>query len=597
VLTNPVAAPLPPAVHAPPGTGRGDILARAAIVVAWLLLGCLTWGHWGEVARYDTGREMYVPYAMLQGKALYKDLWYTYGPLAPCWNALLFAVFGSRLEVLYASGLTQALAFALLLYAIARRFLPVAAASLAAGCFLLQAFQPDLFNFALPYAHAATLGALFSLCTLYGLVRHVLREPGPNLAAAGMAAGLALLTKQEFGAACYLILGFVLVLEARSQRSAGRLFGGLWRCLPGLLVNVAVYGWLAWRLTPAALFLDNLNTPWSYHMRAAGMPWLARNGFRFQPQEMLAAAFSGLISLALWFLVAALLERLLAWRGTLPVAGLSVIAFGTAAHLKDWPLAGALFLGVPLLFFPMGLPWLAAGLLAVSLLEWRRDHHPRHLAIAVLCLYALAIGLRVLFLTLPVYYGVYHSQALFLVFLILLTRLTGHMGRAFPAILVLEAAGLLAAVAPRPSSLPAPLHTARGTIYAGSSEAAVYKPLLAFLAEQQAHGRTFVVLPQEVSLYFFTGTLAPSRWFGLTPGTLAPEARQQDYIADLERYNADFIVVSNRDTKEYGLPYFGLDYDRAVYAWILQHYEPAGEFGRFVRDVPGAYGVRIYRRR
>ena len=85
--------------------------------------------------------------------------------------------------------------------------------------------------------------------------------------------------------------------------------------------------------------------------------------------------------------------------------------------------------------------------------------------------------------------------------------------------------------------------------------------------------------------------------YGLPPGTLAPEARQQDYIADLERSRADFIVISNRSTKELDLPYFGLDYDHEVYAWILQHYEPAGEFGRFVRDVPGAYGVRIYRRR
>jgi hypothetical protein len=164
-------------------------------------------------------------------------------------------------------------------------------------------------------------------------------------------------------------------------------------------------------------------------------------------------------------------------------------------------------------------------------------------------------------------------------------------------VLLLEAAALLITVTPHPGHLPAPVHTDRGTIYARPAEAAVYNQLLAFIGEQKARGRTVVVLPQEVSLYFFTGTFAPSRWYGLPPGTLAPEARQQDYIADLDRSRADFIVLSNRDTKELEVPYFGLDYDREVYEWILEHYELSGEFGQFVRDVPGAYGVGIYRRR
>ena len=106
-----------------------------------------------------------------------------------------------------------------------------------------------------------------------------------------------------------------------------------------------------------------------------------------------------------------------------------------------------------------------------------------------------------------------------------------------------------------------------------------------------------VVLPQEVSLYFFSGALAPNRRFGLPPGTLAPEEREAEYIADLERRRVEYIVLSNRDTSEYGLPYFGLDYNRRVYQWILANYEPERDIGSFVRGTPGAYGVRIYRRR
>ena len=598
MLTNPGAAPWPRAVHAPPATGRGDTLARAALGACWLFLAWWTWGHWGEVARYDTGCEMYVPYALTQGKALYRDLWYGHGPLAPYWNALLFTVFGSRLVVLYVSGLGQTLAFTLLLYAVARRFLPATAASLAAGLFLLQAFQPDEFNFVLPYGYAATLGALLGLVTLYFLVRHCLGEAGPNVDAAGAAAGLALLTKLEFGLASYLALALVVAAQALAEHSARRLAWGARRCLPGALLNVAVYGWLAWQLSPSALFRSNIHTPWSDYLGAVGPRWPGRQGLRFEPQEMMATALGSLVALAIWYLAAPLLQRTLVRRWLLPVPAILLAGGSAAAHWWGWPSWEALyFLGVPLLFFPLGMSWLAAGLLVASFIAWRRRCDGRDLATAVLSLYALVVGLRILFLVLPVYYGVYHSQALFLVFLMLLTRLIGARDRAFPAVLLLEAAGLLITVTPHPGNLSAPIHTDRGTIYTRPAEAAVYNQLLAFVGEQKARGQTVVVLPQEVSVYFFTGTLAPSRWYGLPPGTLASPARQQDYIADLERSRADFIVVSNRDTKEYGLPYFGLDYDRAVYDWILQHYEPAGEFGRFVRDVPGAYGVRIYRRR
>ena len=42
----------------------------------------------------DVGRETYIPWQMLEGKLLYKDLYNVYGPLGYQINALIFLIFG-----------------------------------------------------------------------------------------------------------------------------------------------------------------------------------------------------------------------------------------------------------------------------------------------------------------------------------------------------------------------------------------------------------------------------------------------------------------------------------------------------------------------
>jgi len=56
-------------------------------------------GKWPDPL-IDFGRELYVPWAMLQGKQLYTDIFYFNGPLSPYWNLLVFKFLGTGLNSL-----------------------------------------------------------------------------------------------------------------------------------------------------------------------------------------------------------------------------------------------------------------------------------------------------------------------------------------------------------------------------------------------------------------------------------------------------------------------------------------------------------------
>src|SRR5216684_4118027 len=65
-----------------------NVTSAVGVGIAVSLLGALwafqmysTWATWGNLS-IDCGREAYVPAMLAQGKTLYRDVWYLYGPAA-----------------------------------------------------------------------------------------------------------------------------------------------------------------------------------------------------------------------------------------------------------------------------------------------------------------------------------------------------------------------------------------------------------------------------------------------------------------------------------------------------------------------------------
>ncbi len=137
-----------------PGWVDGLLILAVGIAMAiW------SWGTWPDVL-IDFGRELYVPWRITEGDALYRDLSYFNGPLSPYLNAGFFRLFGTQFLTLVLCNLVLLGAVTGLLYHMVRDIADRLAATSACIAFLsLFAFSQYVgignYNFIVPYSHEA----------------------------------------------------------------------------------------------------------------------------------------------------------------------------------------------------------------------------------------------------------------------------------------------------------------------------------------------------------------------------------------------------------------------------------------------------------
>lgn len=175
----------------------------AALLVATAFVG-FAWVSWRRLGSLiiDGGHELDVPHRLLEGAALYRDISWNWGPLAPWVNAALYRAFGIHSDTLMWAGLVTAALACLGLYLLARRFVgPFTSAWVAITFLIVSAFaqriQVAIFNFVAPYNFSATYGMTLAIWSVFLLLRHARSGKPATLAASAALAGLVALTKME----------------------------------------------------------------------------------------------------------------------------------------------------------------------------------------------------------------------------------------------------------------------------------------------------------------------------------------------------------------------------------------------------------------
>jgi hypothetical protein len=118
------------------------------------------------------------------------------------------------------------------------------------------------------------------------------------------------------------------------------------------------------------------------------------------------------------------------------------------------------------------------------------------------------------------------------------------------------------------------LTTDRGTVRVPKNLAENYKAAIQFMKEKASLGQSVLSVPEDTSLYFFSGTYAPTRVFSFTPGVLAPGKMTDEMIREIDHKPISYLIWSNRTFIEYRVPVFGKDFDREVGDYLKTHYHP-----------------------
>jgi len=549
----------------------------AALIILWGAWMHGTWGAWGQLTT-DSGREMYVPSVLLEGKTLYRDVWYPYGPLAPYLNSFLFSKFGVNLSVLYWAGSLSALGCAIFLYHAGMRLSAGMAGWTAGAALLFQAFHPSYFSFPLPYSYAAVYGYLVS-CAFLWLVIHAART-GKRvwIIAAGIAAATALLLKLEYGMACWITLVVLVAARSVQRRSWKSAVRDIAACLPGVVMCGLVIAWIISLRGTEFLTQENLMSwPGSFFMRTYGKLWLAQTGFEITGPILAEATERLLVFLALVQGLQMFLGSERPGRRTMLLrGGLFVLALGYTFISLTW------FKQLCAVFFPQDMVFYIS---VAALAAWwhflRRPESERALAVALLLSFSTLMAFRIMFKLLPVDFPVFYDGPAILCFLLLMRSLipaSGYSKRFVQLAEVVLCLACLAAPALHSRAVleamprPAWLTTERGSIRVPKQTAENYWAAIQFMREKNAHGEAVLSVPEDTSLYFLSGVDCPTRVYAFTPGVLAPGKMTDELIQQIEQKKVRYLIWSNRLFPEYNVLRFGVDFDQTLGNYLFSHY-------------------------
>jgi hypothetical protein len=551
----------------------------AALVVFWAWRFYATWATWGSLS-IDSGREMYVPAALAEGKMLYRDVWYLYGPAGPYINSFLFRVFGTHLNVLYWAGSLSALGCAAILYSVALRFSSWIVGWTVAAIVLFEAFESGIFNYPLPYSFASVYGSL-AACLFLWCALNASDSVGLGwMFAAATAAAVALLCKVEFGAACYATLALVILARWLRSRDWMRVAKDFAACLPGIFAFTLVAGWMVSIAGFEFITQENLPVSWptSYFLRTYGKLWLKSTGMTIDGHAILLAALRTVLLAAIVLGFRQLLRRTRSdLRQVFVLAVLLVVASAFVAGFLPPP-AEKIFRWI---FFPPDMVlYVGIAALACCWHFWKQDPSERGAALPVLLTFSSLLGVRILLGMNFSGYPIYYNGAAILSFLLLapsIVAATSCASRFQKEALVccacLTAAMLPAGLLSNPYRL-VPLATARGTMKVPPSAAASYQAAIAFMKEKAATGDSVLSVPEDTSLYFFSAVDCPTRTYAFTPGMVAPGKMTDALIGEIERKQVRYLLWSDRKFPEYGAPEFGKDFDQELAAYFQSHYRP-----------------------
>lgn len=594
------APPLLPGAPSPHGVeARAERLPAAAgplaLAAAFCALAAWSWGKWTDV-HIDFGNELYIPWQITEGKALYRDMAHRNGPLPHYLNAAWFTLFGVSLRTLVWCNLAILAGIVAMVWRVftgsCGRVTATAACGLLLGIFAFSQYTTIAnYNYVTPYHHHQTHGIALSLGMMLALGQALRSKPALWVAVAGVAFGAVFLTKAELFAPAVMAAGAGLmgVLGVASSRAALALAFGAGAALPVAVAFAALAAQM-----PAAVALEGVVGNWA-HLGGGLLsdPFYARGAGLDAPLPHLGRMGLACLNLAGFFAVAAVADHALPTVARRPwvSAAAGILVFAACFRWMSKAGWGDAALTLPLIAV------LSAGLL-VSLC-WRRRSDRAFLVrwgpLAMWSLWALGLLAKTGLTPRFQQYGFALSMPATLLLgawvVHGLPQLAarrwggGGIARALGLATLLAATAHFWSVSDRAYALkeqrvgsgPDAIWTVKPPFHLRGARVA---RALVFLGDAMGPDDTLLVLPEGISLNYWLRKENPTRFHLFLPTEL--EAFGRDVVlADLQAHAPDWVAFVHRASGEFGVGPFGEDpaNGKAIAAWVRDHYERVDGIG------------------
>jgi hypothetical protein len=94
------------------------------------------------------------------------------------------------------------------------------------------------------------------------------------------------------------------------------------------------------------------------------------------------------------------------------------------------------------------------------------------------------------------------------------------------------------------------------------------------LIRQNPQDQTVACFPEGIMINYLARRRTPVPYVNFNPPDLLLFGESK-MLASLKAHPPDFVFIVHKDTTEFGVPFFGVDYGRDLYAWIMTNYRQA----------------------
>jgi hypothetical protein len=607
------------------------LLSFFTVIFIMAIMLWISWEKWGDTI-IDTGRELYIPWQLSEGKVLYRDVFVNqYGPLSSYINAALFAIFGVRLMTLHIFNILLTMGVAAYIYRIFYKASGIFVATVNAAIFFsLFAFSDltglGIFNFVSPYAYAVTYSLALSLGVHYFLEKYGHSRSRLDIFIAGVLLGLAFLCKYEAFVAMSVCSVICLLFIYRPDKAHRRKIVGTWLAgISGFVIPSL--GFLAYfsRFMPASQALSSMMLQYRqiFDMRVIDNNFYRTVSGTLDIKQSLVEIgwslilydFLALLGLLCAFLILKLPQK------TLRIAATIIIVSGFLAAIVVYARSQPYFwMQISLRSLPLVL-CVAVGVHAYGF--YKNRHHDRlaeNKSLIVFALFSLGFLAKIGLNVHTMQYGFILAMPATLIGSWLLidaypkygeTKLPGarwvlvSIGLVFLFGIVLSHF-YLSSFSYAQKQLPVGEKNDRLiTWHSGAmngfecsftttyERGVRFKETLDELKKLLKPDDTLLVIPEGALFNYLTRHRNPTPYTSFILGDLVM-FDESSMVSDLKQHSPDYIVIADRDLRIYGET-FGKDVGQIIMAWVNRNYSTVKEIGPTPFKGLG-FGTRILKR-